>query len=138
MASYLTFHKQPISDGFLPVSLAASNGDFAGSTEAKIYLDEFKFFADQLKTYPRMPGDKAMFSSGGDDEVYQSYLYLLVYPLETEGQTALQVRLRRNEPELQAGGVGFSMTLPNQTINTLGQALAAWLVSNSETLDFQI
>ena len=137
-ACYLTFHKQAISGGFLPVRVAASNGDFAGSTEANIYPDEFKFFAEQLKTYPRMPGDKVFFSSGGDDEIYQSYLYLLVYATEADGQSGLQVRLRRNEPKLQAGGAAFTLTLANTTINALGQALAGWLMTNEEILDFQI
>jgi hypothetical protein len=137
-ASFMIFTKQPIADGFLPIHLAASNGDFAGSTETSIYLDEFKFFADQLKTFPRTPGDKVLFSSGGDDDAWQSYLYLEAYALEGQGQSAVQVRLRRNEPEMQAGGSVFTITTQHTAINHLGQVLSAWLDGDADRLEVQI
>ena len=137
-SAYVIFHKQPIQQGFLPIRLAASNGDFAGSTEANVYWDELKFFADQLKPFPRSPGDKALFSSGGDDDAWQSYLYLEAYALETDGQAALQVRLRRNEPELQAGGAVFTITTTLTSINTLGKLMSDWLASDSDSLEVQL
>ena len=132
---FLTFYQQPVSGGFLPIRLAASNGDFSGSSEANVFMDEFKFFAGQLATFPRTPGDRVLFSSGGDDEAWQSYLYLQAYELEAAGQAALQVRLRRNEPEMQAGGAAFTILTTPQAVQNLGQALSGWLASGEERLE---
>jgi len=134
-SSFLIFNREPVSGGFLPLRLAASNGDFGGSTEASVFADEFKFFADQLTTFPRTPGDKVLFSSGGDDEAWQSYLYLMAYELDEQGRAALQVRLRRNEPEPQAGGAAFTIQTTPAAIQGMGQALCAWLVSGEERLE---
>jgi len=137
-SSFIIFTQQPVANGFLPIHVGASNGDFGGSTEASVYADEIKFFADQLATFPRTPGDRVLFSSGGDDDAWQSYLYLEAYLLETPGAAALQVRVRRNEPELQAGGSAFTITSTPAALSRLGHALSAWLVSGAARLEMEL
>ena len=134
--SYITFIKQPLADGFLPILASASNGDFAGSSKANIYPDEFKYFAQRLSAYPREPGDQVMITSGGDGEAWESYLYLGVYLLESNPRPALEVRLRRNEPEEAAGGAAFIIPASIPLINSFGQALLAWLESPDDKFDF--
>ena len=135
--SQISFHKQPLIDGFLPLHIRASNGDFSGSTEANVYPDEFKYFARKLISFQHEPGDQVVFSSGGDDEMWASYLYLGVYYLETNRQPALQIRLRRNEPEIQSGGAAFIIPTDGKKINQLGERLVEWLGSANEEMCFE-
>ena len=123
-------------NGFLPVSIGASNDDFSGSTEANIFPDEFKYFAQRLVTYPRETGDQVFFSSGGDDEAWSSYVYLGIQTLESNQKLVLQIRLRRNEPEIKSGGTAFFIAVQKEDLNRLGQALVDWLGSPDETLVF--
>lgn len=126
-----------MKDSFLPVRISATNGDFSGSTEAKIYPDEFKYFAQRLTDFPREAGDQVFFSSGGDDDAWESYLYLGIQTLESTGGLALQVRLRRNEPEQCAGGAAFFIPLCKEEINCFGRELVEWLVSDREDISYE-
>jgi hypothetical protein len=133
--SFIRLKKGKAQQGFCLVEVTASNGVYAGAADARLYLDEFKYFASRLSNFPREQGDEVVLSSGGDDDAWYSYLYLRVYE-HPEGSVVLEVRLRRNKPGLRAGGAVFSMPISITEVNVLGSALQNWWASSDAGFEF--
>lgn len=136
-SAYFVIRKGAEKAGFLPLEVEASNGVYAGRADAYIFPDEFRYFAKQLAGFPRYEGDEAVFSFGGDDEQSYAYLYLRAIRLEPDNQTALEVRMRHDGPQLEAGRAAFVIAAPQARLNALGQALVNWVDQPELPLRFE-
>jgi hypothetical protein len=134
--SFIRFKKGEAGQDFWLVEVAASNGLYAGVADARLYPDEFKYFIARLYHFPREPGDEIVLSSGGDDDAWYSYLYLRLSEHPQGDGALLEVRLRRNSPELKAGGAVFYLPASFAEINALGQTLQNWWDSAATTCEF--
>ena len=113
-------------DGFLEVTLTASNGSCANSQWCFVKRDALKDFSIQLKDFPSNIKSRIKLETGGPEKPWATYLMFEVFCYEPTGKSAIKVIMETHFIEPHYDRSEFFIIGYPASLNRLGETLYAW------------
>jgi len=125
-----------IEDTDVHFEVELTNGINLTSIDFYGYIDEFHIFAEELCSFPKNINHKIEYELGEQGEKWAYYILLRVYCYETNGYSAIQVKIDNNRKEPYKNYSEFYILTVPASINKLGQLLKSWNPKNENEIEW--
>ena len=126
MKQYLRIEALVIDNDEAKFKISTGNGIATSSLEIFGYVDEFKKFGEDLKSFPKDSNDVRQYELGSGNEDWAYYLLIKVFCYDSTGYTAIQIKINNKQdvPDLLESNF-YLKTYPS-SVNELGESLFNW------------
>lgn len=113
-------------DDTIQFQIELTNGVNSTSIDFYGYAEEFQDFANELCSFPKSIDTEIEYELGEQGQKWAYYILLRVFCYESNGQTAIQIKIDNNGIEPHKSYSEFYILTVPASINMLGQKLKKW------------